>query len=171
MKFQFDFCFLNRGGRYSKGSYILRFSFKLFDLLRFFYLSSLRHCVNDNIAIMCRLFVFKFDPWFQASVLVDLPVEGLGDAETEQITSVIFGLLRQNSFTFLEVLEGARFVFLFFSFRRVVCTSITLDDTQKWACNVAINNKIRAGIGQTNINVYTLRGINEIKMRTKRLTK
>ena len=30
--------------------------------------------------------------------------------ETEQITSVIFGLLRQNSFTFLEVLEGARFV-------------------------------------------------------------
>ena len=48
--------------------------------------------------------------------MVDSPVQGLGDAETEQITSVIFGLLRQNSFTFLEVLEGARFVVLFFTF-------------------------------------------------------
>jgi hypothetical protein len=45
---------------------------------------------------------------FQASVIFDTPVADLGEAETEQITSVIFGLLRQNSFTFLEVLEGAR---------------------------------------------------------------
>lgn len=44
----------------------------------------------------------------QASILVETPFPELGEAETEQITSVIFGLLRQNSFTFLEVLENAR---------------------------------------------------------------
>jgi hypothetical protein len=42
--------------------------------------------------------------------LSETPIQELGEAETEQITSVIFGLLRQNSFTFLEVLEGARLV-------------------------------------------------------------
>ena len=57
--------------------------------------------------------MFKFFPLFsgrifQASILVDTPIQELGEAETEQLTSVIFGLLRQNSFTFLEVLEGAR---------------------------------------------------------------
>ena len=33
------------------------------------------------------------------------------DFDSEQLKSVIFGLLRQNSFTFLEALEDARFVF------------------------------------------------------------
>jgi len=46
--------------------------------------------------------------YFQASILSETPIPELGEAETEQITSVIFGLLRQNSFTFLEVLENAR---------------------------------------------------------------
>ena len=32
------------------------------------------------------------------------------DFDAEQLKSVIFGLLRQNSFTFLEALEDARFV-------------------------------------------------------------
>jgi hypothetical protein len=53
--------------------------------------------------------VFFVKLLFQASILVDTPIQELGEAETEQITSVIFGLLRQNSFTFLEVLEGARY--------------------------------------------------------------
>ncbi len=56
-------------------------------------------------SIMLRCFSF-----IQASVLSETPIQELGEAETEQITSVIFGLLRQNSFTFLEVLEGARLV-------------------------------------------------------------
>jgi hypothetical protein len=52
---------------------------------------------------------------------VDTPIQELGEAETEQITSVIFGLLRQNSFTFLEVLEGARYGINIksFNFKRV----------------------------------------------------
>ena len=33
------------------------------------------------------------------------------DFDSEQLKSVIFGLLRQNSFTFLEALEDARFAF------------------------------------------------------------
>ena len=32
------------------------------------------------------------------------------DFDAEQLKSVVFGLLRQNSFTFLEALEDARFV-------------------------------------------------------------
>lgn len=44
----------------------------------------------------------------KASLLSLEPENSLGEVEIEQLRSVIFGLLRQNSYTFLEVLEEAR---------------------------------------------------------------
>ncbi len=43
----------------------------------------------------------------RATILTQSPPKDVGDLET-QLTSVIYGLLRQNSYTFLEVLEDAR---------------------------------------------------------------
>lgn len=43
----------------------------------------------------------------KASLLPANPGNCLGDVETEQLKSVIFGLLRQSSYTFLELFEEA----------------------------------------------------------------
>ncbi len=43
----------------------------------------------------------------RATIVASHPPKDLGELET-QLTGVIYGLLRQNSYTFLEVLEDAR---------------------------------------------------------------
>ena len=55
----------------------------------------------------------------QATTLPEIPTNTLGDLEIEQLRSVIYGLLRQNSFTFLEVLEEGSIAAIKSTFRDV----------------------------------------------------
>ena len=53
----------------------------------------------------------------KATTLPEIPKNTLGEPEIEQLRSVIYGLLRQNSFTFLEVLEEASIAAIKSTFR------------------------------------------------------
>ena len=55
----------------------------------------------------------------RATLLPQEFVNSLEDLEIEQLTSVIYGLLRQNSYTFLEVLEDASIAAIKATFRDV----------------------------------------------------
>ena len=54
------------------------------------------------------IYILTFSFFFQATSLPEAAGNSMGDIESEQLKSVIYGLLRQNSYTFLEVLEEAR---------------------------------------------------------------
>ena len=69
-------------------------------------------CVTVYVTVLLR-------PWHKypcvcrdvvhvrATVISGEPNQGMTAADSDQLTSVILGLLRQNSFTFLEVLDAA----------------------------------------------------------------
>ena len=53
----------------------------------------------------------------RATLLPQIIENSLGEYEIEQLISVIYGLLRQNSYTFLEVLEEASIAAIKSTFR------------------------------------------------------
>jgi len=63
--------------------------------------------------------IYKDIAHAKATTLPEIPTNTLGDLEIEQLRSVIYGLLRQNSFTFLEVLEEGSIAAIKSTFRDV----------------------------------------------------